>query len=274
MDEQWLIVYSCEDKLYIDHFIKKVQLQASLMSIRMGEPRKVSVTAALDSTITTNYYLKTISGHSSLADKVILVVMPGIVDNCRFYKLIKSLCTLKLNKPVQFVQGSCLLQPSKLSRLIPNLLRDVTCKMGGAPWGIQMALPAVMYIGIDVYANLTKLTKPPVMGFVASMNSNATAWYSKTDVKGKKKNEVEMDFWEKHLCNEWLTEAISDALYKYKSINNRLPAYIFIYRKKDKHVPLERLVSVEYMMLEKAIKNIYQLEDIINGTVKNDVMMF
>lgn len=272
MGDQWLIVYSNEDNHHIEHFIKKIQLQASLMSIKMGEPRKVQLALAITSKLTTNYYLKTILNHSSFGDKIIFVVMPGMVDNCRFLELIRSFCTLKLSKPVQFFRGSLLAQPRKLESLIPNLLLEMTCKMGGAPWGIQMALPAVMYVGIDVYINQKNLTKLPVMGFVASMNSNATAWYSKVDVK--EKNEEEMDAWKQHLCNEWLIESISDALYKYKSINNRLPAYIFIYRKKDKNVPLEKLVSVEYLMLEKTIKNIYHLDAIINGKVSDDNMMF
>lgn len=269
MGSSWLVIFSREDQLYVDNFIALLRQNADLMSIKMAEPRTVMVAAGFDILISTENYLRAIEKSQSFCDRVIVIVTPGNVESPFFFHHIKRFCTLHLGVPLQFVRGSLLVQPRKLARLAPNLLMEMACKAGGVPRGIQMTLPAVMFIGIDVCYGHKKLrkrendkTKSSVIGFVASLNSNATTWYSRAVIKENAENQ---ENWSLYLFNESLGKIISKVLYKYKSINNRLPAYIFIYRKKDNNdIPLEKLVSFEYTLLERSIKNVYYLDAITN----------
>lgn len=244
INNKWLIVCMRKDNSHVEMFIRTCRKYAKSMTIELTLPRLIHLQSE-----NTDDYLRAIKHNFETDDRIIVIVTPGNVEIKQRYDSIKKFCTIQLGIPTQFIRAATLAQPRKLETICPSILVQMTCKMGGSPWGVQMPLKNVMYVGIDIY-HRKNIRKKSVIGFVASMNSNATRWFSKAYIKETDTSDI---------CDESLTEAITEALYKYRVFNKCLPNFIIIYRD-DVGIPIEKLCKIEYQMLFNAIKDVYLLD--------------
>ena len=268
---RWSVVHSRADTAVTRHFVLLCRRAAAAMSLDLEEPRAVVCTPNGGGTSADDFLLA-IKACYSPEDRILVVVTPGSVEVKGRYDRIKQLCSLQLGLATQFVRGATLGAGNrKLETITPAILVQMVCKLGGAPWGVRMPglgvslnssfsssphpLHLVMYIGIDIY-HRKSLKRRSVIGFVASTNSQATGWYSRAYVKVEDTSD---------LCEgDFLAEATSSALLRYRFFNRRLPTSVVIYRD-DVGVPLEKLLRVEYEAMEAAIRGVYSSEEEVRG---------
>uniref|UniRef100_A0AAY4C1P0 Piwi domain-containing protein n=1 Tax=Denticeps clupeoides TaxID=299321 RepID=A0AAY4C1P0_9TELE len=109
-------------------------------------------------------------------------------------------------------------QPQKLRSIAQKILLQMNCKLGGELWTVHIPLKQLMVIGIDVHHDTTK-QKRSVMGFVASVNSLMTKWYSRAIFQTPNEEII-----------SGLRVCMLAALQKYFEVNHCFPEKIVIFR--------------------------------------------
>ncbi|KAJ6218134.1 hypothetical protein RDWZM_009291 [Blomia tropicalis] len=134
----WLVIYLRSDKFIVDCFVRDIRRVAKNMGVDLQLPRLKSLISSSPST-----YLQAIKDGRETDDKIILIITPGNINVKQRYDDIRKYCTVQLGVPVQFLCGGNIGQPHLLSKISPNILMEMICKVGGTPWGIQMPLKNV-----------------------------------------------------------------------------------------------------------------------------------
>ena len=97
--------------------------------------------------------------------------------------------------------------------------------MGGEPWTTEKAIPpnikgtGVMFVGIDVYHDTEKKSQS-VYALVASLNAEASKWYSTHEIIGETEE----------IPGKTVKSMLMLALGAYQSQNGSMPGNIYIYR--------------------------------------------
>jgi aubergine len=107
---------------------------------------------------------------------------------------------------------------AKNRSIVQKIALQMNCKMGGTLWSVKIPLDNVMICGIDTF-HAAGNKNDSVSGFVASINSTYTKWFSRAVIQNKKEEFV-----------NGLISSLKGALEAYKSANHKLPAKIIIYR--------------------------------------------
>uniref|UniRef100_A0AAQ4PZN2 Piwi-like protein 2 n=1 Tax=Gasterosteus aculeatus aculeatus TaxID=481459 RepID=A0AAQ4PZN2_GASAC len=166
----------------------------------------------------TETYLKSI--HSQVNNEpnmqLIVCIMEGNRDD--LYSAIKKLCCVKSPIPSQAINVRTISKPQKLRSIAQKVLLQMNCKLGGELWTVNVPLKHLMVVGVDVHHDPSKAHQS-VMGFVASVNSSLTRWYSR--VTFQTPNE--------ELINGFRVCLLA-ALHKYYELNHNLPEKIVVYR--------------------------------------------
>uniref|UniRef100_A0A4W4H4H5 Piwi domain-containing protein n=1 Tax=Electrophorus electricus TaxID=8005 RepID=A0A4W4H4H5_ELEEL len=108
--------------------------------------------------------------------------------------------------------------PHKLRSIAQKILLQINCKLGGELWTVSVPLKHLMVIGVDVHHDTSKKSRS-VMGFVASLNSLLTRWYSR----------VTFQMPNEEIINGFRVCLLA-ALQKYYEVNHSFPEKIVIYR--------------------------------------------
>ncbi|KAG8224465.1 hypothetical protein J437_LFUL003188 [Ladona fulva] len=124
---------------------------------------------------------------------------------------------------------------------------QINCKIGGAPWTIDIPLEGLMVVGFDVYHDTSQRGRS-IGAIVASLNKPLTRYYS--SVSYHRSGE--------ELSNE-LSINIIKALHKYKAYNQgSLPKKIVIYRDGVGEGQVTYVVQHEVELLKQQMAKIYE----------------
>ncbi|XP_045534719.1 piwi-like protein Siwi [Papilio machaon] len=133
------------------------------------------------------------------------------------YGAIKKKCTVDRAVPTQVVCARNMTSKSAMS-IATKIAIQINCKLGGAPWTVEIPLNTLMVIGYDVCHDTFTKTKS-FGAFVATLDRQMTQYYSAVNA---------------HTSGEELSAHISfniaSALRKFREKNGTLPSRIFIYR--------------------------------------------
>ncbi|CAM4545268.1 unnamed protein product [Leuciscus chuanchicus] len=186
---------------------------AGPMGIRVERPIRVELRD--DRTET---FVKSIHSQLTSEPRVQLVVciMTGNRDD--LYSAIKKLCCIQSPVPSQAINVRTISQPQKLRSIAQKILLQINCKLGGELWTVNVPLKCLMVIGVDVHHDASKKSRS-VMGFVASLNSMLTKWYSR----------VTFQMPHEEIINGFRVCLLA-ALQKYYEVNHAFPEKIVIYR--------------------------------------------
>uniref|UniRef100_A0A7N6BQ10 Piwi domain-containing protein n=1 Tax=Anabas testudineus TaxID=64144 RepID=A0A7N6BQ10_ANATE len=99
-----------------------------------------------------------------------------------------------------------------------KILLQMNSKLGGELWTVNVPLKNLMVVGVDVHHDTSKSHRS-VMGFVASVNSSLTRWYSRVTFQSPTEE----------LINGFRVCLLA-ALQKYFEVNHTLPEKIVVYR--------------------------------------------
>ncbi|XP_035236171.1 piwi-like protein 2 [Anguilla anguilla] len=209
----WAVFYPRRCAEQAEELVATFGKVAGPMGLRLDRPIRVELRD--DRTET---YVKSI--HSQLTSEpnlqMVVCIMTGNRDD--LYSAIKKLCCVQSPVPSQAINVRTISQPQKLRSIAQKILLQMNCKLGGELWTVNVPLKQLMVIGVDVHHDTSKKNRS-VMGFVASLNSSLTRWYSR----------VAFQMPNEEIINGFRVCLLA-ALQKYYELNHTFPEKIVVYR--------------------------------------------
>ncbi|XP_041985328.1 piwi-like protein Siwi [Aricia agestis] len=161
------------------------------------------------------------------------------------YEAIKKKCTVDRAVPTQVVCARNMTSKSAMS-IATKVAIQINCKLGGAPWTVEIPIKNFMVIGYDVCHD-TRSKEKSFGGFVASMGRMMSDYYSCVNA---------------HTSGEELSGHMAfnmaSALRKYREKNGDLPTRIFVYRDGVGDGQIEYVLSHEVAEMKKKLAEVYE----------------
>ncbi|XP_015235143.1 PREDICTED: piwi-like protein 2 [Cyprinodon variegatus] len=209
----WAVFYPHRFADQVEELVSNLKKVAGPIGLQLARPIKVELRD--DRTET---YVKSIHSQYTSEPKLQLVVciMAGNRDD--LYSAIKKVCCVKSPIPSQVINIRTISQQQRLRSIAQKILLQVNSKMGGELWTVNVPLKNLMIVGVDVHHDTSK-SHQSVMGFVASVNSSLTRWYSRVSFQAPSQELI-----------HGFTVCLVAALQRYHEINHTLPEKIVVYR--------------------------------------------
>nr|XP_032515067.1 piwi-like protein Siwi isoform X2 [Danaus plexippus plexippus] len=207
----WVVITPSRQQNDSQKFVDLIMKTASGCGFRM--PRPEIVTIQQDSQ----------SAYANMCENVIARKNPAMIlcvlarNYSDRYEAIKKKCTIDRAVPTQVVCARNMTSKSAMS-IATKVAIQINCKLGGAPWTVEIPLPTLMVIGYDVCHD-TRSKEKSFGALVATLDRQMTQYYSCVNA---------------HTSGEELSSHIAfnvaSAVRKYRERNGFLPGRIFIYR--------------------------------------------
>ncbi|KAM8887213.1 piwi-like protein 2 isoform 2-T2 [Spinachia spinachia] len=209
----WAIFYTRRCAEQAEELVSTFSKVAGPMGMRLERPIRVELRDNRTET-----YVKSI--HSQVNNEPNMQLVVCIIEGNRddLYSAIKKLCCVKSPIPSQAINVRTISKQQRLRSVAQKVLLQMNSKLGGELWTVNVPLKQLMVVGVDVHHDTSKAHQS-VMGFVASVNSSLTRWYSR--VTFQTPNE--------ELINGFRVCLLA-ALQKYYEVNHNLPEKIVVYR--------------------------------------------
>ncbi|KAL4660173.1 piwi-like protein 2 [Arapaima gigas] len=177
----WCIFFPRHCMELVDELVTTLQKVAEPMGFRLDRPILVGLRND-----TTENYVKSIQSQLTSEPNMQLVVCIVTGNRDDLYGAIKKLCCIQNPKTLnayvyikkQVINAHTISHPQKLRSIAQKILLQINCKLGRELWTVNIPLKNLMVIGVDVHHDPSKRNRS-VMGFVASLNSLITQWYSR-----------------------------------------------------------------------------------------------
>ncbi|KAK2902445.1 piwi-like protein 2 [Channa argus] len=209
----WAIFYPCRCADQAEELVSTFMKVAGPIGVQLAPPIRVKLKD--DRTET---YVKSI--HSQLTSEpnmqLVVCIMVGNRDD--LYSAIKKLCSVDCPIPSQAINVRTISQQQKLKSVAQKILLQINSKLGGELWTVSVPLKHLMVVGVDVHHDTSK-SHQSVMGFVASVNSSLTRWYSRVTFQTPTEELI-----------HGFRVCLLAALQKYFEVNHNLPEKIVVYR--------------------------------------------
>ncbi|XP_029295481.1 piwi-like protein 2 [Cottoperca gobio] len=209
----WAIFYPRRCAEQAEELVSTFDKVAGPVGMRLDRPIRVELRD--DRTET---YVKSIHSQLTSESKMQLVVVIVVGNRDDLYSAIKKLCCVRNPIPSQVINVRTISQQLKLKSVAQKIILQMNCKLGGELWTVNVPLKHLMVVGVDVHHDTSKL-RQSVMGFVASVNSSLTRWYSRVTFQTPTEE----------LINGFRV-CLMAALQKYYEVNHNLPEKIVVYR--------------------------------------------
>uniref|UniRef100_A0A8C6UHI2 Piwi-like protein 2 n=1 Tax=Neogobius melanostomus TaxID=47308 RepID=A0A8C6UHI2_9GOBI len=209
----WAIFYPRRCAEQAEELVSSFKKVAGPMGVRVERPIRVELRD--DRTET---YVKNIHSQLTSEPNIQLVVCIMIGNRDDLYSAVKKLCCCKNPIPSQAINVRTISQPQKLRSVAQKIILQINSKLGGELWTVNVPLKNLMVVGVDVHHDTSK-ARQSVMGFVASVNSALTRWYSRVTFQTPT---------EELICG--FRVCLLAALQKYYEVNHNLPEKIVVYR--------------------------------------------
>ncbi|XP_072938555.1 piwi-like protein Siwi [Epargyreus clarus] len=188
--------------------------------------------------------------YSTMCENVIARRNPNIIlcvlarNNPDRYEAIKKKCTIDRAVPTQVVCARNMTSKSAMS-IATKVAIQINCKLGGAPWTIEIPLPTLMVVGYDVCHD-TRSKDKSFGAFVATLDRQMTQYYTAVN---------------SHSSGEELSNHmgfnIATAVMRYREKNGVLPGRIFVYRDGVGDGQLPYVMSHEVAEIKKRLAEVY-----------------
>ncbi|GAA6220778.1 piwi-like protein 2 isoform X1 [Lates japonicus] len=209
----WAVFYPRRCTEQAEELVSTFKKVAGPIGVRLERPIRVELRDDR-----TDTYVKSIHSQLTSEPNMQLIVCIIVGNRDDLYSAIKKLCCIKSPIPSQVINIRTISQQQKLKSVAQKILLQINSKLGGELWTVSVPLKHLMVVGVDVHHNTSKAHQS-VMGFVASVNSSLTRWYSR--VTFQTPNE--------ELINGFRVCLLA-ALQKYYEVNHNLPEKIVVYR--------------------------------------------
>ncbi|XP_036885668.1 piwi-like protein 4 [Sturnira hondurensis] len=230
---KWLIICSNRAETVTENFLGCLRRVGSSMGFNVDYPKimKVQETPAA--------FLGAIQKHVDPDVQLVMCILPS--NQQSYYESIKKYLSCDCPVPSQCVLVHTLSKQGMMMSIATKIAMQMTCKLGGELWAVEIPLKSLMVVGIDVCKDaFNKGTV--VVGFVASVNRRITRWFSRCILQRTTTDVAD--------C---LKVFMTGALNKWYKYNQDLPARIVVYRDGVGNGQLKALIEYEVPQLLSSV---------------------
>jgi len=208
--QNWTIIHTKRDNSVATNFVRTFKSVGAPCGVYVNEPERVTLNN--DSTTDFEKALDNVAEDT----QVVVCIMPNKQKGR--YDKIKQVCCVKQPVPSQCILTSTLLKKNVAS-IIPKIMFQINCKLGGELWRVNIPLPDTMVVGMDVCHDTGPKGGRSVVGFCASLNKDLTCYYSRVTLQDSKQEMI-----------DGLKLCMNGAITAYFKKNKKTPKVIVVYR--------------------------------------------
>ncbi|CAH0714406.1 unnamed protein product, partial [Brenthis ino] len=238
----WVVITPEFQRRNAEPFVELIMKTGSGVGFRMPRPEIVTIQR------------ETAMDYANMCENVIAKRNPAMIlcvltrNSADRYEAIKKKCTVDRAVPTQVVCSRNMTSKSAMS-IATKVAIQINCKLGGAPWAVEIPLPTLMVVGYDVCHD-TRSKEKSFGAFVATLDRPMTHYYSSVNA---------------HTSGEELSAHMgfnmSCAVRKYREKNGVLPTRIFIYRDGVGDGQIPYVKSHEVAEIKKNLDEVYGAEE-------------
>ncbi|XP_055839653.1 protein piwi [Episyrphus balteatus] len=238
--DRWAVVAPNRSSRDVRNFVDSLIRAASGMQFQIRRPRENLIFDDRN-----HSYVKAIEDCANDDPQLILCLVPN--NNADRYGSIKKKSCVERAIPTQVITHKTATNQRGLMSVATKVAIQINCKLGYAPWMIELPLSGLMTIGYDI-ARATRDKSKAYGALVASMDMKTNATFYST---------VSPCHSADSLSNE-LTISVMKALKQYQREHEKLPARILMYRDGVGEGSLNQLVEHEVKELVSKLEKIYK----------------
>uniref|UniRef100_A0A6J0V0B6 Piwi-like protein 4 isoform X1 n=1 Tax=Pogona vitticeps TaxID=103695 RepID=A0A6J0V0B6_9SAUR len=208
--EKWIVVSSNRNFDAGHNLVSCMRRVGDAMGFHVEYPRFVQVQ---DSSMA---FVQVLKQHVNPELQLVLCILSSNQKDT--YDAVKKFLILERPVPSQCVLARTLSKQGMMMSVATKIAMQVSCKIGGELWAVEIPLKSLMVVGIDISKDaISKETS--VVGFVASTNASITKWYSHCLLQDTRTSTVD--------C---LKVCMQGALSQWQKYNGQLPDRVIVYR--------------------------------------------
>lgn len=234
----WVVITPERQRRDAENFAELIMKTGSGMGFRM--PRPDIVTLQRDGNMDYANVCETVAARKNPA--LLLCVLAR--NSPEKYGAIKKKCIVDRAVPTQVVCARNMTSKSAMS-IATKVAIQINCKLGGAPWTLDVPIPQFMVAGYDVCHD-TRHKERSYGAFVSTLDKHMTQYYSSVNA---------------HTSGEELSAHVgfnmANAVRRFQERNGVLPGRIFFYRDGvgDGQIPYVKSHEVEE--IKKSLAELY-----------------
>ncbi|OAD55711.1 Protein piwi, partial [Eufriesea mexicana] len=234
----WVLISMGRMRRDVERFVGAVRSCGEGMGCRIENPRYYDIND--DRSNTYSDALERIMS-SSNPELIFCVVSNNRVDR---YSAIKKKCTVDRPVPSQVFLAKNL-SAKDIRSIATKVAIQLNCKLGGAPWSVELPPINLMVVGFDVCHDPNDKSRD-FGAMVASIDKSLTRYFSA----------VSAHTTGEELSNEFSVNLVK-ALHTYKELNKILPSHIVIYRDGVGEGQVPYVYEHEVTQLKSKLNSIY-----------------
>ncbi|KAL1459160.1 hypothetical protein WDU94_011167, partial [Cyamophila willieti] len=211
-----------------------IQKAAGGMRFRVALPREF----VLQNDRAQTYALELDKILSNEPYQLVMAILPS--QQADRYSSIKRKCAIDRETPSQVMVKRTLNSKGAMS-VATKVAIQLCCKIGGAPWTVEVPMKGMMLLGFDVTHD-TGLKGASYGALVASLDDQLTSYFSAVSPH-KSGNELSND----------IAMNVTRALQKYKTLNGAYPKALVMYRDGVGEGQINQVVEHELDQIQRAI---------------------
>nr|BAC04179.1 unnamed protein product [Homo sapiens] len=229
----WLILCSDRTEYVAESFLNCLRRVAGSMGFNVDYPKIIKVQENPAA------FVRAIQQYVDPDVQLVMCILPS--NQKTYYDSIKKYLSSDCPVPSQCVLARTLNKQGMMMSIATKIAMQMTCKLGGELWAVEIPLKSLMVVGIDVCKDA--LSKDVmVVGCVASVNPRITRWFSRCILQRTMTDVAD--------C---LKVFMTGALNKWYKYNHDLPARIIVYRAGVGDGQLETLIEYEVPQLLSSV---------------------
>uniref|UniRef100_G1R652 Piwi like RNA-mediated silencing 4 n=1 Tax=Nomascus leucogenys TaxID=61853 RepID=G1R652_NOMLE len=229
----WLILCSNRIEYVAESFLNCLRRVAGSMGFTVDYPKIIKVQENPAA------FVRAIQQYVDPDVQLVMCILPS--NQKTYYDSIKKYLSSDCPVPSQCVLARTLNKQGMMMSIATKIAMQMTCKLGGELWAVEIPLKSLMVVGIDVCKDA--LSKDVmVVGCVASVNPGITRWFSRCILQRTMTDVAD--------C---LKVFMTGALNKWYKYNHDLPARIIVYRAGVGDGQLKTLIEYEVPQLLSSV---------------------
>ncbi|XP_054518614.1 piwi-like protein 4 isoform X3 [Pan troglodytes] len=229
----WLILCSDRTEYVAESFLNCLRRVAGSMGFNVDYPKIIKVQENPAA------FIRAIQQYVDPDVQLVMCILPS--NQKTYYDSIKKYLSSDCPVPSQCVLARTLNKQGMMMSIATKIAMQMTCKLGGELWAVEIPLKSLMVVGIDVCKDA--LSKDVmVVGCVASVNPRITRWFSRCILQRTMTDVAD--------C---LKVFMTGALNKWYKYNHDLPARIIVYRAGVGDGQLKTLIEYEVPQLLSSV---------------------
>ncbi|KAG8522364.1 Piwi-like protein 4, partial [Galemys pyrenaicus] len=235
---QWLLVCGDRAEVAARSFLHCLQRVGGAMGVHVAPPTKRPV-RSVRAQEHPAAFLRALQRHVTPDVQLVMCVLPA--HQSGYYDAIKRLLSVDIPVPSQCVLARTLGRQGLMASVATRVAMQMTCKLGGELWAVEIPLRSLMVVGVDVCRDALA-PGAAVVGFVASSNPQATRWFSRCARQAPAADVAD--------C---LGAFMRGALDRWHRLNHSSPARVVLYRDGAGDGQLRTLLEYEVPQLLGAV---------------------